>query len=430
MHRSSGLDHKRNDKRSARALGFAEKGSLMKRVYRHALEIASLAAIIFSLVSCGGRLAQQDSRPDVPDAEDNAGGAPPPVPPEDDAEEPLAPVPPEEGAGAPAAPDPQAAPVVGGSAGPVLAVDTVVALVNGEAITLDDLQRQSNPILSTSEKKYPPDKWPTIKELILKTQLENLIDRKLILMEVRDLGARIEESRVREFIMSLPDVKRSEERLAAYLVKTGMTYEQLRREVEELMLFRAILREKVMPNVRVAPGEIRQYYERHKDRFTEEASIHCFAISFLKRESPEEAAAVMSRAREALEKLKGGAYFPDVAKEYSDDPLHADKGGDWGWITPGRGPEKVASDAAFALKEGEYSGVVEGDAAYWILWVKEKREKTEIPFSAAWKEIELYLKTLKQDVEVRRWGQRLRLKAAITYPVPLSEVLRKQRPTL
>ena len=379
---------------------YVKKGSSMKRSSGEKWQIAAMAVVLLSLLLPGwspGEETVEVEAPKEPGPAEVPGTAPP--------EEP--------------------APAVKRSRGPMLAVDTVVALVNGEAITLDDLQRQSNPILATSEKQFPPDKWPAIKEMILGTQLENLIDRKLILMEVRQSGARIEESRVREFIMSLPEVKRSEAGLAEYLVKSGVTYGQLYREIEELLLFRAILREKVMPNVRVAPGEIRQYYERNKDKFTEEAAIHCYAISFLKRENPEAAAEVLSRAREALRKIKDGAYFPDVAKEYSEDPLHAEKGGDWGWITPGAGPEKRASEAAFALKEGEYSGIVEGDAAYWILWVKEKRERTEIPFSAAWKEIELYLQALKQEVEIRRWGQRLRLKAAITYPAPLSAILRR-----
>ena len=306
---------------------------------------------------------------------------------------------------------------------PMLALDTVVALVNGEAITLDDLQRESNVILEAWRQRVPPALWPRIRERIVRNQLEALIDRKLILMEAKELGARVDESRVRETIHSLRELQTTYDGdLAKFLLAKGLTYRQLYRDLEEQLLFNGMLQEKVNPKVRVSPAEVEQYYQQNIEKFTEEAAIHCFAITFMKREDPEAAAAVLTKAREALRKVREGAYFPDVAKEYSEDPVRAEKGGDWGWITPGT-LEAKASEAAFALKTGEYSGIVEGDAAHWILWVQERREQSVIPLSAAWKEIELAIRAQKRDLEIHRWGQRLRLKAAITYPVPLSQIL-------
>lgn len=374
----------------------------MKRSLRKRWEIVGLAGILFSLLVWGWSPGEEKAVV-APDA----GGL----------------------GSAPGGPQPaEAAPGTETTPAPLLAIDTVVAMVNGEAITLDDLQRNSKAILAewkAKVEKVAPETWPGVKERILRRQLENLIDRKLILMEAKELGARVEESRVREFIMSLPEIKMSYDGdLAKYLVAKEISYGQLYRDIEEYLLFRGILRQNVAPKTRVPPGEVRLYYERNIDKFTEEAAIHCFAISFIKRGNPEAAAAVLTKAREALRKIKEGAYFPDVAKEYSEDPKHAEKGGDWGWITPGT-LEKKASDAAFALKENEYSGIVEGDAAHWILWVKEKRERSVVPLSAAWREIELYIKMLKQEMEIRRWGRRLRLKAAVTYPVPLSAIVRR-----
>jgi peptidyl-prolyl cis-trans isomerase SurA len=300
-----------------------------------------------------------------------------------------------------------------------MGLDTVMAVVNNDPITLDELRRHSSVLLAAYRPRFSPRDWPTAKERILRAQLENLIDRKLILMEARELGAGIQKSRVQEFIAALPELRTSfNGDLAKYLVAKGITYKQLYKDIEELLLFRGMIHEKVSPKVRVSPAEVRRYYEKNIDKFTEEAAIHCYAISFLKGGNPETGAAVVTKAREALRKINEGAYFPDVA----NDPVRAEKGGDWGWITPGDLKKKV-SDAAFALKEGEYSGIVEGDAAYWILWVKEKRDSSVIPFSAAWKEIELAIKAAREDEEIRRWGLRLRRKASITYPVSISEIV-------
>lgn len=306
---------------------------------------------------------------------------------------------------------------------PMRALGTVVALVNGEAITLDELQRESTPILEAWRKRMPPTMWPSARERIVRNQLEALIDRKLILLEAKELGAQVDESRVREAIYNIPELRRTYNGdLAKFLLAKGLTYRQLYRDIEEYLLFNGVLREKVTPKVRVSPAEVEQYYQQHIEQFTEEAAVHCFAITFMKREDPEQAAAVLTKAREALRKVREGAFFPDVAREYSEDPVRAEKGGEWGWITPGT-LETKASEAAFGLKPGEYSGIVEGDAAYWILWVKDKRERSIISLSAAWREIELAIRAQKRDFEIRRWGQRLRVKAAVTYPISLSEIL-------
>lgn len=306
---------------------------------------------------------------------------------------------------------------------PMRALGTVVALVNGEAITLDELQRESTPILEAWRKRVPPAMWPSARERIVRNQLEALIDRKLILLEAKELGARVDESRVREAIYNIPELRTTYDGdLAKFLLAKGLTYRQLYRDLEEYLLFNGVLREKVTPKVRVSPAEVEQYYQQHIEQFTEEAAVHCFAITFMKREDPEQAAAVLTKAREALRKIREGAFFPDVAREYSEDPVRAEKGGEWGWITPGT-LESKASETAFGLKPGEYSGILEGDAAYWILWVKDKRERSIISLSAAWREIELAIRAQKRDFEIRRWGQRLRVKAAVTYPISLSQIL-------
>lgn len=79
------------------------------------------------------------------------------------------------------------------------------------------------------------------------------------------------------------------------------------------------------------------------------------------------------RAEAALAELVGGKPFKDVALLYSEDPGVAANGGDRGMI--GRGilsPE--IETAAFALKDGETSGVVKSLNGYHVLRVTERQE--------------------------------------------------------
>jgi parvulin-like peptidyl-prolyl isomerase len=79
-----------------------------------------------------------------------------------------------------------------------------------------------------------------------------------------------------------------------------------------------------------------------------------------------------AKAEEVLAKLRAGADFAALAKEHSADPSNKDRGGDLGWF--GRGMMvKPFEDAAFALKPGELSGIVETQFGYHIIKLEERR---------------------------------------------------------
>lgn len=90
-------------------------------------------------------------------------------------------------------------------------------------------------------------------------------------------------------------------------------------------------------------------------------------VAFGDERTREEARDIADNASDALEE---GESFADTARRYSDDTASAEQGGDLGVVS--RGIFGGAFDeTAFALEEGQTSGIVEIDGAFHILQVTE-----------------------------------------------------------
>ena len=79
-----------------------------------------------------------------------------------------------------------------------------------------------------------------------------------------------------------------------------------------------------------------------------------------------------SKAEDVVKRARAGEDFAALAKQFSEDPSNKDKGGDLGWF--GRGQMvKTFEDAAFGLKPGEISDVVETPYGFHVIKVDDRR---------------------------------------------------------
>ena len=137
--------------------------------------------------------------------------------------------------------------------------------------------------------------------------------------------------------------------------------------------FLVIDAESIRATITIAPEEVESYYNTNIGLYTSPGRVQ--ASHILLRTEDKDEAAVRRQAEEVLAQAKGGADFAELARQYSEDEVTAELGGDLDFF--GRGamvPEFEA--AAFELEPGAISEPVQTAFGFHIIKVIEKVEET------------------------------------------------------
>ena len=157
----------------------------------------------------------------------------------------------------------------------------------------------------------------------------------------------------------------------------------------------------LMAQVEVTEAEVRKWYEEHQERYQqaeERRASHVLVMA--NGEADKEKA--KAKAEEVLKEIqKNPAKFAELAKQHSQDPGSAQKGGDLGYF--GRGMMvKPFDEAVFIQKEGEISGLVESEYGYHIIKVTGIKAAKLRPLADVRAEIE---GELKRQAATRKFAE-------------------------
>lgn len=147
--------------------------------------------------------------------------------------------------------------------------------------------------------------------------------------------------------------------------------------------------------IQLSTGDVKAYYEQNAARFAspEERRASHILIKVDASATPQQRQAARAKAESLLEQArKRPDDFAELAKKNSDDVGSAPSGGDLDWF--GReAMTKRFEDAAFALKPGQVSDVVETEFGYHIIRLTGVRGGERQPFEAVRAQIEDELRT-------------------------------------
>ena len=197
---------------------------------------------------------------------------------------------------------------------------------------------------------------------------------------------------------------------------------------EELGLFtdnflaNEYIKREVVDKIAIPENELKSYYDSHQEEFKTPEMVR--ARHILIRVSPSSTDQEKKKAREKTEeilaKIKKGEDFEKLATQFSEDPGSKQRGGDLGFFPRGR-MVKSFEDAAFSLKPGEVSGIVETQFGFHIIKLEEKKEAGVEPFETAREKIRQKLLQEKMKTEVAEFiNESMKAANAQIYPEVLS----------
>lgn len=118
---------------------------------------------------------------------------------------------------------------------------------------------------------------------------------------------------------------------------------------------------------------VRSYYDQHKSEFfvPEERLVRHILINVADKAPQADVDSAEGKVKDLLARLRAGEDFAELAKQYSQDPGSASRGGEVGWIDQNIGFAQAFKDAAFALETGKVSEPIRTPFGFHLIEVQE-----------------------------------------------------------
>ena len=285
-------------------------------------------------------------------------------------------------------------------------------MVNESVIKREDFDRAVVQIEQRFAQMGKPLSGTQVSEL-KKNILEKLINHELLLQESRKAGVKVEAPEVKAQIDQMKSQYATEAEFKRALTMMGFAAADLESQIREGLEIRRFVNDRIANTITIPEKEIKASYDSHPQIFKRPESVHAGHI--LIKVDPAANATQKAEARQEIamiaKKIKKGEDFTALAKTYSQGPSSTN-GGDLGYFSRGQ-MVKPFETAAFALKPGEVSGIVETRFGYHIIKVFDKKPQTTIPYEDAKDRIAQYLKTREIQQQVNQYVDALKKKAAI-----------------
>ena len=285
----------------------------------------------------------------------------------------------------------------------------IVARVNGEAITGKDLDDAVRAIAGRAG-PIPPDE----RDRVFRGVLDNMIGYRLMIQEAKARKIVIADTDVDAQVAQIRAQFPNEAQFQQALTAQKTTLEAVRNDTREGMSADKLVENEIADKVAVKPEAVADFYQKNQDKFQQGPRVRASHILIGIPQNADAATKQQAKAKAdaLLKDLKSGKDFAATAKANSQDPGSAPNGGDLGYFEQGQMVPPF-EQAAFALKPGEMSEIVESQFGYHIIKVADRQDSRVVPLDEAKGQIEEFLSQQNRHAQTELFVNALRAKAKI-----------------
>ncbi len=294
-----------------------------------------------------------------------------------------------------------------------MADEDVLAVVNETQITRQELEQEVS--LLHAEMRHRNTALSKRKMDRLKRQLvENLIERELLYQRAQQKKLEIRNQWVDRALLDLKSELKAKSGYKAYLEDANISEAQLKARIRKGLIVRRLLRRDVIRQIKVSESEMQTFYRDHPEIFQrqEQVRVRQIMIAFdLKNEGRGRGEALL-RIQTIQDKLNQGDNFAALALDYSEDNSRT-SGGDLGYL---QHDQMIAAfaDAAFSLKPGQVSDIVETPLGYHLIQMVDRVPSSQMAYRNARTKIERTLRRNKEKKATDTYLAKLKRQASIT----------------
>jgi peptidyl-prolyl cis-trans isomerase SurA len=252
-------------------------------------------------------------------------------------------------------------------------LDRVVAVVNDEAITRFEIDEQRRSVLmQMREAKVSPPPADVLDRQVL----ERLITERALLQYAKETGVRVDDTAVERTVQRIAqENKLTADEFRKVLERENITYAKYREDIRREMTLQRLREREVENRVGASDAEVDQFLATAAARDSGDAEylLSHILVSVPEQSSPEQVATRQQRAVSALQQVKTGGDFAQVAASFSD-AQDALTGGNLGWRSAARLPT-VFVEVVRGLDKGSVSNVIRSPAGFHIVKLVDVRDR-------------------------------------------------------
>jgi len=257
-------------------------------------------------------------------------------------------------------------------------VEAIVVRVGDRVVTRTQYAQRLRDGITELEQTAPADKLAARKDELKKAMVNDLIAELLIKDRADRLGLTISEAEIKDAVVRLKQQYgiTTDEQFEQSLKSSGMSRRDMENRLRDTLLTNKVFARELRSRDELTDRELRERYDREKERYRLPERAHLRAIVIQKPEDPAAAEKMRLRAEALAQEARTTGDFAKLAASAPENAMK-DKGGDMGDVARG----ELLPDldrAVFNANSGAVLGPIATKSGWHIIKV-EQRLPSEVP---------------------------------------------------